>query len=290
LSKILAKVNGVLIYKSFLDRLLDEYIAKNNKLNEFDINQLKIEILENLIDRALLVSYARNNDIILSPIELNNIYIDDEELGSVPLSEKFDLNDSESCEDATNEIIKLKMINQLLIENDKFEYEESVIKEFYKENKNLFQTTDEVVKVRHILISTDYALSKEDKIKAKQQIQEAYELLKKGADFEDVARKYSNCPSKDFGGDLGYITKGTLSESFEKIAFTIDINKISDIFETEYGFHILQVTDRKNNFIQPYEKVKNRLKEHIKKERFTYMLDNLLNELRDDAEIEIFSI
>ncbi len=290
MSKILAKVNGVLIYKSFLDRLLDEYIAKNNKLNEFDINQLKIEILENLIDRALLVSYARNNDIILSPIELNNIYIDDEELGSVPLSEKFDLNDSESCEDATNEIIKLKMINQLLIENDKFEYEESVIKEFYKENKNLFQTTDEVVKVRHILISTDYALSKEDKIKAKQQIQEAYELLKKGADFEDVARKYSNCPSKDFGGDLGYITKGTLSESFEKIAFTIDINKISDIFETEYGFHILQVTDRKNNFIQPYEKVKNRLKEHIKKERFTYMLDNLLNELRDDAEIEIFSI
>jgi parvulin-like peptidyl-prolyl isomerase len=76
---------------------------------------------------------------------------------------------------------------------------------------------------------------------ARQLIGEIAEKLKGGADFGELARQYSECPSgKRAGGDLGTFGKGKMAPPFEKAAFALEENQISDIVETEFGFHLIQ--------------------------------------------------
>ena len=71
------------------------------------------------------------------------------------------------------------------------------------------------------------------------------EKLNSGAKFEAQAQKWSNCPSKAKGGDLGYFGKGRMVPAFEKAAFEMEIGEISKPIETQFGYHIIMVTDKR---------------------------------------------
>jgi parvulin-like peptidyl-prolyl isomerase len=78
--------------------------------------------------------------------------------------------------------------------------------------------------------------TKED---AQRQIEEIKQQLDAGADFEALAKKYSDCPSASRGGDLGLFGRGQMVPQFDKAAFALAIDEMSDIVETEFGFHII---------------------------------------------------
>lgn len=89
------------------------------------------------------------------------------------------------------------------------------------------------VKASHILVSS------ESEAKAlKSEIDE-------GASFEELAKKYSKCPSGKNGGDLGYFRRGQMVKEFENAAFDTEINKISDPIKTQFGYHLIKVYDKK---------------------------------------------
>ena len=90
----------------------------------------------------------------------------------------------------------------------------------------------ETVRAGHILVDT-----KEEAVSIKEQIN-------KGASFEEMAKKYSKCPSKNNGGNLGYFGKGEMVPSFETAAFNLPIGKISDPVQTQFGWHLIKVYDR----------------------------------------------
>jgi parvulin-like peptidyl-prolyl isomerase len=104
----------------------------------------------------------------------------------------------------------------------------------------------EEVHARHILIMHQGSKRKPASVtrtedEARQLIGEIAEKLKGGADFAELARQYSECPSgKRKGGDLGTFGKGKMAPPFEKAAFALEENQISDIVETDFGFHIIQ--------------------------------------------------
>lgn len=89
------------------------------------------------------------------------------------------------------------------------------------------------VKACHILVDTK---EQADMIKAK---------LDSGECFETIAKKYSKCPSKDVGGDLGYFEKGQMVKEFEDAAFELPVGKISEPVKTQFGWHIIKVCDKK---------------------------------------------
>ena len=94
---------------------------------------------------------------------------------------------------------------------------------------------DEITKVKasHILVSD------ESEAKAlKSQIDE-------GASFEELAKKYSKCPSGSNGGDLGYFRRGQMVKEFEDAAFDTEVNKVSDPIKTQFGYHLIKVYDKK---------------------------------------------
>jgi peptidyl-prolyl cis-trans isomerase D len=116
------------------------------------------------------------------------------------------------------------------------------------------------VHVEHILFMTVGKTDAEVE-EIRQKAEDVLKQAKKGAKFDDLAKKYSEDPgTKDKGGDLGWITQGQTVPEFEKTAFGLEKGKISELVKTQYGFHIIKVLDKENAHTKPFEEVKDSIK------------------------------
>lgn len=163
--------------------------------------------------------------------------------------------------------------------NKNTKVDEDTLKKEYEKNKESYDT----VTASHILISTidekGNELSEKDKAAAKEKAEEVLQKAKSGEDFAKLAKKYSDDTSNaSSGGDLGDFTAGEMVEEFSKAAFALDKNEISDIVETQYGYHIIKVTDKANTF----KKTKDRVKSAVLAEEFNEQVTKLFK----DAKIE----
>ena len=117
------------------------------------------------------------------------------------------------------------------------------VEDFFKTYKDSIPSFPKKYKVRHILIqiTPSEESMKETELKALNILEE----IDKGLSFEEAAKKYSEDPgSKDNGGYLGFVPRGTFVKEFEKVAFTLAINTISKPIKTQFGFHIIEVLER----------------------------------------------
>jgi len=151
---------------------------------------------------------------------------------------------------------------------------EDDVKAHYEENKDKYMVP-ETVRASHILTST------EEDAKA------AQEELNAGSDFADIAKKYSKDLTKDRGGDLGYFNKGQMIPEFEKACFSLDIGDVSPIIKTRFGYHIIELTDRKPATYRKFEEVKNNIMSQLTKDSQRAKFDEFANKLRSNAKIEI---
>ncbi len=102
----------------------------------------------------------------------------------------------------------------------------------------------EFVSAKHILVGYKGALKADasitrSKTEAQARAAEILEKLKAGAKFEDLAREFSDGPSSTGGGDLGMFYKGMMAPPFEKAAFACDVGGLTDVVETQFGFHVI---------------------------------------------------
>ena len=125
----------------------------------------------------------------------------------------------------------------------------------YKQNIQQYQVPNRV-HVQHILLLTVGKPDAEvEEIKKK--AQDILNQAKKGANFEDLAKKYSEDPgTKDKGGDLGWIVQGQTVPEFEKVAFSLPKGSISDLVRTQYGFHIIKIIDKETEHTKSFDEVK----------------------------------
>jgi peptidyl-prolyl cis-trans isomerase D len=129
----------------------------------------------------------------------------------------------------------------------------------YKANIQSYQVPSRV-HVEHILLMTVGKTDAEVE-EIKKRAEDILKQLKKGAKFEDLAKKYSEDPgTKDKGGDLGWIVQGQTVKEFQQTAFSLDKGQMSDLVRTQYGFHIIKVLDKETAHTKPFEEVKDSLR------------------------------
>ncbi|MBP7795915.1 MAG: peptidylprolyl isomerase [Elusimicrobiales bacterium] len=146
----------------------------------------------------------------------------------------------------------------------------------------------ERIRIRHILIK-----SKGDDLVSKNQALEKANGIRKqllsGADFEDIAAKESDdIESSKHGGDIGYVVKGMLPESLDKVAFSIAPGEISDVIQTDFGYHIIQVTEKRIAQKIKFEMVKDDLANIMMQQSFAKELDKYIDDLKKTAKIVVF--
>jgi peptidyl-prolyl cis-trans isomerase D len=151
---------------------------------------------------------------------------------------------------------------------------ESELQQAYNQEQERFRTPDRV-KVRHILLNTTDKPKEEDaKIKAK--ADSLLKQLRAGADFAELAKKNSEDPvSRDKGGDLDWVVRGQTVPEFENAAFALKPKQISEVVKTQYGYHILQVLDREQARLRPFEEVKTELATELKRQRVAGEMERL---------------
>jgi len=165
---------------------------------------------------------------------------------------------------------------------------EEEIKKYFEEHKDQFEEKEKI-RVSQIMIMVPPNADPEKEKEAKVKIEQALKRAKKGEDFSKLAQEYSEGgPTAGKGGDLGYITKGRMMPEFETAAFSLkNVGDISDIVKTQFGYHIIKLTDRKPAHTQSLEEARDRIVRQIEAQRRRDARQNLPQELRKKVAIEI---
>jgi len=182
--------------------------------------------------------------------------------------------------------LKEKLVTKLTPE--KLEVSEEEIKQFYEQGSRQFHR-EETVQASHILVDTRKATTDEEKAAARKKIEEVLAKAKQpGADFAALAKEYSDCPSKNSGGDLGsFPRQGAMVEPFAKAAFDLQPGQMSDIVETQFGYHIIKVTGRKPAEDISLEKAKPDIEYMVRQRKLGQAMEEYTAGLREKAKGEI---
>lgn len=151
---------------------------------------------------------------------------------------------------------------------------EEEIKDYFERNKNKFVTPDQR-RARHILVEKE---EEAKKIKGE---------IENGLDFSKAAEKYSTCPSKERGGDLGIFEKGKMVPEFEEAAFALEIGELSDLVKTNFGYHLIMVDEKIPSGEKSYEEVASQLNQLVIQEKQGKIYDVKLNELKTKYPVEV---
>lgn len=122
------------------------------------------------------------------------------------------------------------------------------VRDFYYTYQDSIPEQPEGVRLGHILIPIKTGTETIDQLKKK--AQSVLEMTKRGEDFSELAKKYSDDPSSAQGGELGYFRRGDMVPPFERAAFALKPGELSDVVETQFGFHIIRLEDKKDDMVK----------------------------------------
>lgn len=154
--------------------------------------------------------------------------------------------------------------------------------------KYLAKLTAEQVRARHILVAVDKNASMDTKSAALKKIKKIQQELKAGGDFDELAEKYSDDPgSRNRGGDLGFFAAEDMVPEFAKAAFALNVGQISDPVQTDFGYHVIKVEEKRAARKLSYDDVKNDLKELLTQKAAQKRYETWLKDLRTKAAIKV---
>lgn len=292
--KEVASVNGKPISKSQYERDLSVFqkraAQEGRQLSDADLTTVKNRILENLIDAEVLYQQSQKDGVkiddqaINEQIETIKKRFSDESAYKKAL-EGMDVSEKE----IRAQIQRGLAINQLLDTNvsQKITVNEEESKKYYNNNPNLFKQPEQV-KASHILIKVAPDAEESKKNQARKKIETVQKKVRQGEDFSLLAKANSEGPTAQRDGDLGYFHRGRMAKPFEDAAFALNVGEVSGIVETQFGYHLIKVTDKKPARTIPYKEVQPRLEQHLKKEKGKTEIQGYIENLKKSAKIKRF--
>ncbi|RYY35432.1 MAG: peptidylprolyl isomerase [Sphingobacteriaceae bacterium] len=246
--KVIAVVGNSPILQSDVETQYARYLYEGNQPNE----KLKYQIVKNLVSQKLLGQQAIIDSIIVKDEEIDNevdrrMRYSIQRAGGQEKLEGF-LGKSviqykdEIRPEVREQMIANRMQGKII---EKLNVTPQEVKQYFEAiPKDSLPTFNKEVEIGEIVFQPK--LNKEEKEAYKQKAEELYARVKKGEDFAALARLYSQDPgSAPEGGDLGFADRNTFVKEFSAYAFKLKAGEISPVFETDFGFHFLQVIERR---------------------------------------------
>ncbi|MGC9329748.1 MAG: peptidylprolyl isomerase, partial [Candidatus Hinthialibacter sp.] len=140
------------------------------------------------------------------------------------------------------------------------------IQEYYDKNIQNF-THEEQAKASHILLKVTPGIDEQGEEAVKNRLLEIKKEIEGGLSFADAAKKYSEGPSAERGGDLGFFGRGRMVPPFEEAAFELPLGQVSDPVKTEFGYHLIRVEERKEQGTDPLESVRDEIADMLKRRK-----------------------
>jgi peptidyl-prolyl cis-trans isomerase C len=287
-----ASVNGIIIPRKVYDLAAEQEqgqapgeTAESKEENEGE-EEFDSEIIKGLVDQELLLQESKRRGVEVSQEQVDAEF---EKYGArFPDTDTLEASLAEMgyTEESLKEQIEKYLyittfVNEMVTPEIEVSREE--IRSFYDENPQYF-TQPEQIRASHILLTfgEDAERTREE---AEEMARSLIDQLEEGADFAELAASRSEGPSAERGGDLGPFSRGQMVPEFEEAAFALDAGEISGIVETEFGLHIIKVTDKTEEQTVPLEEVTPTIEAHLKQKGTGEAMEELLASLREEGEI-----
>lgn len=286
-ARVVARINGVSISDSELSPLVNKRLAIYQKLGaKSGLEQIKQrfqnEELDNLINQELIFQAA----LTMKPSDLD-------EKTDKRFSAKQAENDNAADSGKNDErVLREKIRREILIEEYlsragifALQVPEQESRKYYDNNRQSF-TEPASVRAHHILIKVSKGSSTDQEALAKGNM--IIKELEKGKDFGELAQKYSDCASKNKGGDLGSIKLGYMPSEFDGAIMSLKPGQTSGLVKTSHGFHIIRVDKKSPEKVKSFEEIKDFIGRYMLKEYRQKKILELVNNLKQSAKIEKF--
>ena len=158
------------------------------------------------------------------------------------------------------------------------------VETFYQQNPERFARPD-MVRARHILIRITQQADQAEKDSAKARATAAHKRVVAGEDFAKVATEVSEEPNAANGGDLGFFARDSMVPAMTDAAFALDIGEISGVIETQFGYHILKVEEKRAASTMSFEEAKEPLEQMLRENKAGEKVSKLLAELNEAATV-----
>lgn len=292
---VVAVVNGQNITTATLNSeikgIMARLEAQGRKLGEAEQASLKEATLEKLVKLELLRQESKKAGITVGSAdidrELDGVrkgFADDKAMAKA-LAEAG-VSEAELRKQIGNNLVIQKFINAKFKSN--VQVTEQEVKAFYNGNQDKF-SQPELVHARHILIASKATEPKEERERKRAKLGQLKKQIKGGADFAELAKQSSDCPSKERGGDLGFFPRGQMVKPFEQAAFKLNPGEVSEVVETEFGYHLIKIEEKKPAKTVSLDEAKANITVYLTQEKVNSGIESFLAEAKNKAVIKILN-
>ena len=287
--RIIARVNNEIITQRTYDQekeKLRQQLAQEYSGAELEaqFREQSKDLLRDLIDQSLMVQKAKDLDI---NVETDVVKQLDDIRKKNNLATLEDLETEVGKQGLNYEDFKDQIRRNLLMREvigrevgSRIQLSREDARKYYDAHKNEFKSPG-MVRLGQILISTEKRKPEE----AEKRANEALAELKAGQRFAEVAKKYSEGPSAEQGGDVGFMKEGTLAPDIAAAVAKLDVNEFTNPIQTRYGFIILKVLERYSSGIPKFEEVEQRVNEVLYDQAMQPRLREYMSQLRKESYI-----
>jgi len=291
LPDVLARVNGEAVNKTEFDRAVSALEARNGgPVPAPQRDRVLRQVLDQIVDYKLLIQEGRARKIEATDAEVDARM--KEIQAQFPTEDAFKqmLTARKTTLEQVRSDIRQDITVEKLIENaiaDKVAVKPEQVTDFYTKNPDQFKQPERV-RASHILIMVPKGSDAAAKTAARTKAADILKDVKAGKDFAALAKQHSQDPgSAPNGGDLGFFQQGQMVGPFNDVAFKLTPGQVSDLVETEFGFHIIKVAEKQAPRTVPLDEVRPQLEQYLEKTNREQQTDAFVNGLKTKGKIEI---